>query len=88
MAVVPAPFRFLEVQRELVGADAALFSQSGFGKTPERFDAVDMALAMRKFIFMVMHSVMLEAVPHQSIIRLPAVGVDGGGAFDLAMNHP
>jgi hypothetical protein len=31
---------------------------------------------------------MLEAVPHQSIIRLPAVGVDGGGAFDLAMNHP
>ena len=86
--MIPAPLGFLEVARELVGADAALFGQPRLGKTPERFDAVEVALASRKFVFMVMHPVMFEPIPDQSVIRLPAVGVDGRRALDLAMHHP
>jgi uncharacterized protein (DUF433 family) len=40
MAMIPAPLGFFEMQRELVGADATLFGQPGFGKAPEGFDAV------------------------------------------------
>ena len=42
----------------------------------------------RKFIFRVMHPVMFEAIEHQAIISFPAIGVDGGRAFDLMVNHP
>jgi hypothetical protein len=31
---------------------------------------------------------MFEPVPDQSVIRLPAIGVDGRRACDLAVNHP
>lgn len=31
---------------------------------------------------------MIEPVPDQSVIGLPALGVDGRHAFDLAFNYP
>ena len=86
--MIPAPLGFFEVARELVGANPALFSQPRLGKAPEGFDAVDVAFAPREFVFMVMHAMMFEPIPDQSVIRLPAVGVDGRRAFDLAMHHP
>jgi hypothetical protein len=61
--VIPAPFRFLEVRRELVGTDSALFSQSGFGKTPEGLDAVDVPLASGKFVFMMILKPAVEIQP-------------------------
>jgi len=45
-------------------------------------------VAARKFVFMMMHSMMLEPIPDQPVIRFPAIGVDGRRAFDLAMHHP
>ena len=73
-AVIPAPFGFLERARELVGADTALFGQPTFGKAPKGFDAVDVPLASGKFIFMVMHAMMFEPVPHEPVSRPSAVG--------------
>ena len=84
--MIPTPLGFFEVQRELVRADAALFGQARLGKTPEGFDAVDVALAPRKFVFVMMHAMMFEPVPDQPVLRLPAAGVEGRRAFDLAMN--
>ena len=86
--MIPAPLGFFEVARELVGANPALFSQPRLGKAPEGFDAVDVALAARKFVFMMMHTMMFEAVPHESVIRFPTIRVDGRRAFDLAVNDP
>jgi hypothetical protein len=35
--VIPTPFGFFEVERELVSADTALFGQPGFGKARRSF---------------------------------------------------
>ena len=85
--MIPAPFGFLEVERELGGAHAALFGEPRFGKAPEGFDAVDVALASGKFVFMMMHSMMFKPIPDQPVLGLPAIRVDGRRALDLAVNH-
>jgi hypothetical protein len=82
MAMIPTPFRFFEMERKLMGADAPLFSQSGFGKAPEGFDAVDVALAPRKFVFMMIHSVVFEPG------RKPAIPAGSGVIPSGKMNLP
>ena len=75
------------MEREFVHAHAALFGQPGLGEAPKGLDAVDVALASGKFVFMMMHPMMFEPIQHQSVISLPAVRMHGGRAFDMTMNH-
>jgi hypothetical protein len=37
--MIPAPLGFFEMERELVGADAALFGQPCLGKAPSEISA-------------------------------------------------
>jgi hypothetical protein len=60
--VIPPPFGFLEVERELVRAHAPLLRQARLGEAPKESDAVDMAFAPRKFVFLMMHQLMFEPV--------------------------
>lgn len=73
--------------RELVWPHTALLRQPRLGEAPKGFDAVNVSLAASKFILVMMHPVMIESVQNKPIIRPPAVGMDGGRAFDLTMNH-
>ena len=85
--MIPAPFGFFEVLIKLARADAALFGEPRFGKTPEGFDPIDVSPPTGKFIFRVVHPVVFEPVKHQPVISFPAIGVDGRRPFDLVMHH-
>lgn len=61
-AMVPAPFRFLEVSVKLFEAKATLAGQTHFGAAPERPDAVDPLAAPGKVVVGVMYPVVAEAV--------------------------
>ena len=89
MSVIKTPFGFLEVGKEGIGADASQSGQTGFGVTPERFDAIDMAASPGEFIGAVVNPIMLVAFENQAVVSAPPVGEND--AFvdrrDMSLNH-
>ena len=104
MAVVEAPFGFLEVNEELFLPDSAKFRHAKLRKTPEGLDAVDVVFATGEFIGVMVDSVVSEAVCDKPVVSLPAIGVNIaafndaplenrdqfclGAVFDHAHEHP
>ncbi len=59
--MVETPLTFLKVKNKFVVANSFKFRESGLGKVPEAFDAVDMIAATSKLIFMMEDTVMAVA---------------------------
>ena len=74
--MIETPLRFFEVNEEFFLPDSAKFCHAKLRITPKRFDAVNMIFSSREFIFMVVNAVVLIAICYQSIVSLPAVGID------------
>ena len=89
MSVIKAPFGFLEVGKEGLGADAAKPGQACFGVAPERLDAIDMAASPGKFIGTVMNSIVLVAFKNQAVVSAPSIGKNDTlvGRRDMSFNH-
>ncbi len=83
MAVVEAPFGFLEVNEKLFLPDSAKFRHAKLRKTPEGFDAINVIFSTGKLIGMVVDSVVPKAVCDKSVVSLPTIGVNIA-AFDDA----
>ncbi len=75
--MVKAEFSFFQMQVEGDDGYSVELLQPAFGITPERFNAVDMMLAPRKFIGTVVHSkVFIKTDIYQAIIAAPAIRVN------------
>jgi hypothetical protein len=74
--MIETPLRFFEMNKELFLPDSAKFCHAKLRITPKRFDAINMIFSSREFILMVVNAVVLIAICYQSIISLPAVGVN------------
>jgi hypothetical protein len=74
--MIETPLRFFEVNEEFFLPDSAKFCHAKLRITPKRFDAINMIFSSRKFILMVVNAVVLIAICYQSIVSLPAVGVN------------
>ena len=89
MSVIEAPFGFLEVGKEGLGADSAQSGQTGFGVAPKRLDAIDVTASPGEFIGTVVDPVMLIALKNQAVVSAPPIGEND--AFvdrrDMALNH-
>jgi len=87
--MVETPFGFLKVGEKGIGSNSAQPCQTGFGITPKRFDAVDVAASPGKFIFAMVDSVVFVALKNQSIISTPPIGKDRalGSRTDMPFNH-
>src|SRR6478672_10947920 len=76
--MIPTPFRFLEVEEEKLAAHAAQLDEAKLGIAPKALDPVDMVFPTGELIFMMVNAMVLVPAQDQSVVRLPAVGVDGG----------
>lgn len=74
--MIETPLRFFEVNEEFFLPDSAKFCHAKLRITPKRFDAINMIFSSRKFILMVVNAVVLIAICYQSIVSLPAIGID------------
>jgi hypothetical protein len=85
--MIETPLRFFEVNEEFFFPDSAKFCHAKLRITPKRFDAIDMIFTSGEFIFMMMNAVMLIAICYQSIVSLPAIGVDITALNDSALKN-
>ena len=85
--MIETPLRFFEVNEEFFFPDSAKFCHAKLRITPKRFDAVDMIFTSGEFIFMMMNAVVLIAICYQSIVSLPAIGVDITALNDSALKN-
>ena len=74
--MIPAPLTFLEVQQEFFPPHPSEFGQPEFSEAPETLNAVDVVLAARELVLMMMHAVVFVTAGHQAVVGLPAVGVN------------
>ena len=75
-AVIPPPLAFFEVDEEFIPSDPVEFAHPHFSEAPEAFNAIDVVLAARKFVAVMMNSVMLITAGDQAIVGFPSIGVD------------
>ncbi len=62
--------------------------QTALGKTPKRFNAVDMAAAFDKLIVTMIHpKVFVKTNVNQAIIATPAIGMDDTQRVSFASDH-
>ena len=89
MSVIEAPFGFLEVGKEGIGADAAQSGQTGFGVAPERLNAIDVAASSGEFVGAMMNPIMLVAFKNQAVVSAPSIGKNDAfvGGRDMSFNH-
>ena len=62
MAMIESKLCFFEVQEEIFIRQTIEFGKPSFGKRPERFNAIYMGFSPDKFVFWVVHSVMIIAI--------------------------
>ena len=84
--MVPKPFRFLEVEEKVLGTDAAQFGETQFGKAPEALNAIDVIFAAGELVLVMVDAVMLIAAQDETVIGLPAVGINGGFGKHLTLD--
>ena len=85
--MVETPLRFLKVDEEFLLPHPAKFRHAKLRKTPEGFDAVDMVFPTGEFILMVVNSMVTIAIGHQSVISLPAIGIDITAFHDSTLKN-
>ena len=59
--MIPTPFRFLEVEKEVLGTNAAQFCEAEFGKAPEALDAIDVIFSAGELVSVMVDAVVLVA---------------------------
>ena len=85
--MIETPLRFIEVNEEFFFPDSTKFFHAKLRITPKRFDAVNMIFSSREFIFMVVNAVVLITICYQSIVRLPAVGINIAAFHNSALKN-
>ena len=85
--MIETPLRFFEVNEEFFFPDSAKFCHAKLRITPKRFDAVNMIFSPREFIFMMVNAVVLIAICYQSIVCLPAIGIDIAALHNSALKN-
>jgi hypothetical protein len=90
-AMMPAPFRFLEMEKEELRANPAPLDEAKLGVAPEALDPVDGILAAGKLVFVAGNAPVFVTAQEQAIVAEPAVGLNGGWgkhlSFDDRLHH-
>ncbi len=74
--MIKSIFSLFQVQIERMLGYTVKFCQASFGVAPKGLDAIDMPIAIGKFIFAVMHpKLLIKANIHQTIVTAPAIRV-------------
>ena len=81
--LVVAPFALLEVEFE-ISLHAIKLCQTAFCKAPKGLNTIDMNRFFRKVFGFVDTKMFVEPNVHQSVVALPAVGVDNAFRGNLA----
>ncbi len=86
--MVEAPLTLLQVQREGLCGHAVELLQATLTETPERLDAIDVALVGSELIIAVIDSVMFTVTDiNQPVVTAPAIRVDDRGYRDATANN-
>src|SRR5438067_2275273 len=83
--MVVAELRFVEVERELAGADAVVLEELALRVAPEAFEPVDVHLTARggpHEFACVIHAQMAIPAEGERIVALPAIRIDQAPALD------
>ena len=79
---------FFKMQIKSRFGKASELCQTHFSNSPKVFDAINMGLAVCKFIVAMLNSIMLFITQvHKTVIALPPIGVDGAFKIHLAPDH-
>jgi hypothetical protein len=84
--ITPAPFRFLEMEKEELRTNATQLDEAKLGVAPKALDPVDVVLAAGKLVFVVMNAPVFVTAQEQAVIAEPAVGIDGGLGKQLSLD--
>lgn len=84
--MIPAPLAFEEVGKEDLFANALHLGHAQLGIAPEAFNAIDVVLSPGELVVVMMDAVVLVALSDETVVGLPAVGVDGGLLQHLALD--
>ena len=76
--MIPTPFRFLEMEKEELWANATQLDEAKLGVAPKAFDPVDVVLAAGKLVLVVVNASVFVTAQEQAIVAEPPVGIDGG----------
>ena len=88
MTMVKAIFSFFEVQLEDPAGKTFEFSQSEFGKSPKRFNPVNMGVSSGKLVAVVINTVMLLiAEIHEAVVSAPTVRIKYAVKSNSPLNH-
>jgi len=83
--MIPAPFRFLEMEKEL-RTNATQLDEAKLGVASKALDPVDVVLAAGKLVFVVMNAPVFVTAQEQAVIAEPAVDIDGGLGKHLSLD--
>lgn len=85
---LPSPLRFFQVESEVYRHTIKL-GKAALGKTPKRFDAINMVMAVpRKLVVAVVHPKMPGVADiHQAVVSPPTIAVDDAFNCHLAQDN-
>ena len=88
VAMIEAKFRLFQMQQRGMLMHASELLQMGFGKAPERLDALNVRGAVEELVMAVPDAkVAVEACIYQPLVVMLAIGIDHGGHIHFAPNH-
>src|SRR2546428_201402 len=85
--MIPAPFRFLEMEKEELRTNATQLDETKLGVAPKALDPVDVILAAGELVFVVVNAPMFVTAQEQAIVAEPAVGIDGRLGKHLSLDN-
>ena len=99
--MIPAPFRFLEMEKEELRTNAPQFDEAKLGVAPEALDPVDgspahrpplfpsassVVLAASELVFVVVNAPVFVTAQEQAIVAEQTVGIDGRFGKHLSLD--
>ena len=83
--ITPAPFRFLEMEKEELRTNATQLDEAKLGVAPKALDPRGRG-SCREQTFVVMNAPVFVTAQEQAVIAEPAVGIDGGLGKQLSLD--
>ena len=87
MTIVVSPLGLFQESHKVFIRTTIELCKPPFAKTPKAFNTIHMALAARKLVVGMEHSVMVVTIHYQSVIRLSAVGMYRAAVKDFSLNY-
>jgi hypothetical protein len=84
--MTPAPFRFLEMEKEELRTKATQLDEAKHGVAPKALDPVEGFLPPGKLVLAVMNAPVFVTAQEQAVIAEPAVVIDGGLGKRLSLD--